>query len=221
MSVERLLSIQSEIKELLRDNSNLKYFPKIIIVCKTFPMYKILPLIQYGHIHFAENKLQEAWDKWKDIKKQFPQIKLHMVGKLQSNKVRKAIELFDYVHSVDNYKLAKKISKYQNILKKHIEIFVQVNVGEESHKNGIYPKQTIQFVNTCRNDLSLNVLGLMCLPPKSRPVEKYFMILRGLKKITQLNHLSMGMSDDYKIAIKHESTFLRIGSKIFGDRLKI
>ena len=220
MSVERLLLIQSEIKELLSENLHLKQFPKIIAVCKTFTMDKILPLIKYGHIHFGENKVQEAELKWKDVKKQFPDIKLHMVGKLQTNKVKKALKLFDYIHSVDNYQLAETIFKYQKILNKKHELFVQVNVGGEIQKNGIDLDKAKKFVSTCQNDLSLNVIGFMCLPPRSDSVEKYFAKLRDLKKENKLNHLSMGMSNDYKIAIKYGSTFLRIGTKIFGDRLK-
>ena len=218
MSIERLLSINNEIKDILNNNLNLKTSPKIVIVCKTFSMDKILPLIQHGHIHFAENKIQEAELKWRDIKKRFPQIKLHMVGKLQTNKVKKAVELFDYIHSLDNYKLAKKIFEYQKIVKKNLKIFVQVNVGKESQKNGIDPKFVVNFISRCQGELSLNIIGLMCLPPQSNNVKKNFLMLNLLKKKVKLNHLSMGMSNDYKIAVKYESTFLRIGTKIFGDR---
>ena len=154
---ERLIAIQSEIKELLtKTNSPNKDF-NIIVVCKTFSMNKILPLIENGHIHFGENKVQEAELKWKEIKKKYSNIKLHMVGKLQTNKVKTALEIFDYIHSVDNYKLAEKIVKYEKELDKKVKTFVQVNIGNESQKNGIDPKNTNQFVNHCRNNLSLNI----------------------------------------------------------------
>ena len=210
--------IQSEIKELLIKNNSQNKDPNIIIVCKTFSMDKILPLIDAGHVHFGENKVQEAELKWKEIKKKHSSIKLHMVGKLQTNKVKTALDIFDYIHSVDNYKLAKKIVKYEKELNKKIKAFAQVNVGEESQKSGISPKNVDQFVNYCRNSLSLNIIGLMCLPPINDNPEKYFLSLNQLRNQTDLRHLSMGMSDDYQAAIKCGSTFLRIGSKIFGER---
>jgi len=221
MPVERLLSINDEIKDILNNNLNLKYFPKIIVVCKTFSMDKILPLINHGHIHFAENKVQEAETKWPDTKKKFPQIKLHMVGKLQTNKVKKAVELFDYIHSVDTLKLAEKISKYKLILKKEPKIFIQVNVGEESQKSGVTLEEVLNFVHVCKNDLSLHVTGLMCLPPNNVDVEKYFKMLFSLREKAKVDHLSMGMSNDYKVAVKCGSTFLRIGTKILGERFKV
>jgi len=216
--VERLMAIQSEIKELLIKNNSQNKDLNIIIVCKTFSMDKILPLIDAGHVHFGENKVQEAELKWKEIKKKHSSIKLHMVGKLQTNKVKTALDIFDYIHSVDNYKLAKKIVKYEKELNKKIKAFAQVNVGEESQKSGISPKNVDQFVNYCRNSLSLNIIGLMCLPPINDNPEKYFLSLNQLRNQTDLRHLSMGMSDDYQAAIKCGSTFLRIGSKIFGER---
>ena len=216
--VERLMAIQSEIKELLIKNNSHNKEPNIIIVCKTFSMDKILPLIDAGHVHFGENKVQEAELKWKEVKKKHSNIKLHMVGKLQTNKVKAALNIFDYIHSVDNYRLGEKIVKYEKELNKKVKTFVQVNIGEESQKNGIGPKNVNQFVNYCRDSLSLNIIGLMCLPPINENPEKYFLYLNQLRYQTDLCHLSMGMSNDYKIATKCGSTFLRIGSKILGER---
>ena len=216
--VERLMAIQSEIKELLIKNNSQNRDLNIIIVCKTFSMDKILPLIDAGHVHFGENKVQEAELKWKEVKKKHSNIKLHMVGKLQTNKVKAALNIFDYIHSVDNYKLGEKIIKYEKELNKKIKTFVQVNVGEESQKNGISPKNVNQFVNYCRSSLSLNIIGLMCLPPINENPEKYFLYLNKLRNQADLCHLSIGMSNDYQTAIKCGSTFLRIGSKILGER---
>ena len=216
--VERLIAIRSEIKELLIKNNSQHKDLNIIIVCKTFSMDKILPLIEIGHVHFGENKVQEAELKWKEIKKKHLNVKLHMVGKLQTNKVKTALKIFDYIHSVDNYKLAEKIVKYEKELDKKIKTFVQVNIGEESQKNGINPKNINQFVNYCRNNLSLNIIGLMCLPPINENPEKYFLYLNQLRNQADLCHLSMGMSNDYQIATQCGSTFLRIGSKILGER---
>ena len=212
------MAIQSEIKELLIKNNSQNRDLNIIIVCKTFSMDKILPLIDAGHVHFGENKVQEAELKWKEAKKKHPNIKLHMVGKLQTNKVKAALNIFDYIHSVDNYKLGEKIVKYEKELNKKIKTFVQVNIGEEYQKSGISPKNVNQFVNYCKNSLCLNIIGLMCLPPISDNSEKYFMHLNQLRNQTDLRHLSMGMSNDYQTAIKCGSTFLRIGSKILGER---
>ena len=216
--VERLMAIQSEIKELLIKNNSQNRNLNIIIVCKTFSMDKILPLIDAGHVHFGENKVQEAELKWKEVKKKHSNIKLHMVGKLQTNKVKAALNIFDYIHSVDNYKLGEKIVKYEKELDKKIKTFIQVNVGEESQKSGISPKNVNQFVNYCRDSLSLNIIGMMCLPPINNNSEKYFLHLNQLRNQTDLCHLSMGMSNDYQTAIKCGSTFLRIGSKILGER---
>ena len=216
--VERLMAIQSEIKELLIKNNSQNRDLNIIIVCKTFSMDKILPLIDADHVHFGENKVQEAELKWNEVKKKHSNIKLHMVGKLQTNKVKAALNIFDYIHSVDNYKLGEKIIKYEKELNKKIKTFVQVNVGEESQKSGISPKNVNQFVNYCKNSLSLNIIGLMCLPPINDNPEKYFLHLNQLRNQTDLCHLSMGMSNDYQTAIKCGSTFLRIGSKILGEK---
>ena len=200
--VERLIAIRSEIKELLIKNNLQNKAPNIIIVCKTFSMDKILPLIETGHIHFGENKVQEAELKWKEVKKKHSNVKLHMVGKLQTNKVKTALKIFDYIHSVDNYKLAEKIVKYGKELNKKIKTFVQVNVGEESQKSGIRPKNINQFINHCRNSLSLNIIGLMCLPPINVNPEKFFLHLNQLRNQVDLCHLSIGMSNDYQIATK-------------------
>ena len=217
-SVERLIAIQSEIKEVLTKNNSQNNDLNIIIICKTFSLERILPLIETGHIHFGENKVQEAELKWKEIKKKHTNIKLHMVGKLQTNKVKQALKIFDYIHSVDNYKLAEKIFKYEKEFIKKIKIFVQVNTGEEPQKNGIIPKKINEFISHCRNNFYLNIIGLMCLPPVNENPEKHFLYLNQLRNQTKLSHLSMGMSDDYKVAIKCGSTFLRIGSKILGER---
>jgi len=216
--VERLLAIRSEIKELLIKNNSPNKDLNIIVVCKTFSMGKILPLIESGHVHFGENKVQEAELKWKEIKKKHSNIKLHMLGKLQTNKVKKALKIFDYIHSVDNHRLAEKIFTYEKKFEKKIKTFIQVNVSDEPQKIGINPKNVNQFVKYCRNNLSLNIVGLMCLPPISENPEKYFLYLDKLRKQSDLCHLSMGMTNDYQIAAKCGSTFLRIGSKIFGKR---
>ena len=216
--VERLIAIRSEIKGLLIKNKSQNKDLNLIIVCKTFSMNKILPLIETGHVHFGENKVQEAELKWKEVKKKNSNIKLHMVGKLQTNKVEAALKIFDYIHSIDNYKLADKIVKYEKKLGKKIKAFVQVNLGEESQKNGISPKNVNQFVNYCKETFFLNIIGLMCIPPINENPEKYFLYLNQLRNEVNLCHLSMGMSSDYQIAIKCGSTFLRVGAKIMGER---
>ena len=191
---------------------------KIISVSKTFNSEKILPLIKFGHIDFGENKVQEAIDKWSTIKKEYSNIKLHMIGKLQTNKVKFAVKIFDYIHSVDSIKLAKKIALEQNKVKKNLKLFIQINIGNEPQKSGINPEEVKNFINICREDLKLNVIGLMCIPPNDDKTENYFSKMLELKKDLNLAELSMGMSNDYQIAVKYGSTFLRIGSKIFGKR---
>ena len=191
---------------------------KIISVSKTFNSEKILPLIKFGHIDFGENKVQEAIDKWSTIKKEYSNIKLHMIGKLQTNKVKFAVNIFDYIHSVDSIKLAKKIALEQNKVKKNLKLFIQINIGNEPQKSGINPEEVKNFINICREDLKLNVIGLMCIPPNDDKTENYFSKMLELKKDLNLAALSMGMSNDYQIAVKYGSTFLRIGSKIFGKR---
>ena len=178
-----------------------------------------MPLINHGQIHFGENKVQEAQEKWPDIKKNFPDIKLHMVGKLQSNKVKFAIPLFDYIHSLDNIKLAKKISDEQSKINKKLKIFIQVNIANEEQKSGIKPSELNSFYHTCVSEFNLNIIGLMCIPPNDNKANTYFSEMKKLKSIINLKDLSMGMSQDYLKAIENEATYIRIGSKIFGSRV--
>ncbi len=211
-TVSNLLRIKAEINS--KDSKNLK----IIAVSKTFSKEKILPLIDYGHIDFGENKVQEAVLKWSSIKDEFKNIKLHMVGKLQTNKVKHAIKIFDYIHSLDNYKLAEKISLEQKKINKNLKLLVQVNIGDEDQKNGLNPKEVKNFLEVCKNDLELDVIGLMCIPPNDNIPEKYFSEMMKMKKEFSLEEISMGMSKDYLSAIKYGSTMIRLGSKIFGQR---
>ena len=190
----------------------------IIAVSKTFSIDHIQPLLNYGHNHFGENKVQEAIAKWSEIKKIKPDLKLHMIGKLQSNKAKDAVKLFDYVHSLDNQKLADVLSKHQNNLGKNLKYFIQVNIGSEIQKSGIPVEELDAFYNYCINEIKLKIVGLMVLPPNDKNVEKYFKSLNQLNKSLALDDLSMGMSADYINAVKHESTFVRIGSSIFGAR---
>jgi len=192
--------------------------PKIIAVSKTFPKENIMPLVDSGHIDFGENKVQEAMEKWPEIKEKFPHIKLHMLGKIQTNKVKFLLPLFDFIHSLDNLKLAEKISIEQKKRKIKPGIFIQINIGNESQKNGIPVGDLKDFYDECNKNLELNIIGLMCLPPQSHEVSKYFELMLQLKKQFNLKHLSMGMSNDYLEASKYYSTYLRIGSKIFGER---
>ncbi len=191
---------------------------KIIAVSKTFPIEDIIPLINHGHKDFGENKIQEALKKWDLIKKENTDIKLHMIGKIQSNKVKFMMPLFDYIHSLDSLKLAQKISEEQKKSKKNIKIFIQINIGNEEQKNGINPDDIEIFKNKCVDELNLNIIGLMCLPPKNKEASVYFKEMKVLLAKTNLSELSMGMSNDYLEAIDYDSTFVRIGSKIFGER---
>ncbi len=200
------------------NGKRLKNNTKIIAVSKTFPIDKILPLIEHGHTDFGENKVQEAIEKWTDIKKKHNSIKLHMIGKLQTNKVKFAINLFDYIHSLDNFKLAKKISDEQKKNNKKPKIFIQINIGNESQKSGINPIELSDFYNNCINELDLDIVGIMCLPPNDTMGEFYFTKMRKLIQSISVNELSMGMSNDYLEAFNSGATFLRIGSKIFGNR---
>ena len=192
--------------------------PTIIAVTKTFPISEINPLIEYGHIDFGENKVQEAETKWQNVKDNFPSIKLHMIGKLQTNKVKSLLPLFDYLHSLDNLKLAKKIAQEEQKHKKKLKIFIQVNIGEEEQKNGINKNDLNQFYQICKKELGLNIIGLMCLPPNDENTKNYFSEMQKLNKQLGLKELSLGMSNDYLDAINYGSTFLRIGSKILGPR---
>ena len=216
--VNNLISIQNELKIKIKKLNLENYNPNVIAVSKTFSIKDILPLINHGHIHFGENKVQEAVEKWTDIKNDFKNIKLHMIGKLQTNKVKYAIPLFDYIHSVDNLKLAEKISKEQIKKNKIMKLFIQINIGNENQKSGILIDQLDNFYNKCTNDLGLNVIGLMCLPPNDNKPQVYFSKMKELVRKLQVKDISMGMSNDYLEAINYHSTYLRIGSKIFGER---
>lgn len=215
-SVKNLLNIENQVKSSL---SNLKnsILPKIIAVSKTFNMEEILPLIEHGHIDFGENKVQEAINKWTEIKKKKPNLQLHMIGKLQTNKVKFAVKLFDYIHSVDNEKLAKKIYEEQLKIKKKIKIFIQVNIGEENQKSGIGMDKITNLINFCKT-LDLEVVGLMCIPPANQESSEYFKQMNEVNKNFNFPELSMGMSSDFLQAAQQNSTFLRIGSSIFGLR---
>ena len=191
--------------------------PKVIAVSKTFRIEKILPLIEHGHRDFGENKVQEALDKWSEIKQKRPDIKIHLIGKLQTNKVKFAVKLFDFIHSVDSRKLAKKISEEQSKINKKIKIFIQVNIGDENQKSGIDKNSLNELISYCK-DINLNVIGLMCLPPLNDDPSKYFKEMKELNQKYGFNELSMGMSSDYLKAIEYEASFLRIGSNIFGLR---
>tara|TARA_B100002019_G_scaffold285605_1_gene294824 strand:- start:624 stop:1283 length:660 start_codon:yes stop_codon:yes gene_type:complete len=216
-SVKNLLEIENIIKSNLRD-LNSQNNSKIIAVSKTFNLDKIMPLINHGHKNFGENKVQEAVEKWTEIKKKNPNIKLHMIGKLQSNKVKFAVKLFDYIHSVDSQKLANKISEEEKKVNKKINIFIQVNVGDEVQKSGINQDEVYDLVNYCKN-LNLNVIGLMCIPPQGKEPGIYFEKVSLLNKKFGFTELSMGMSSDYMKAIQYNATYLRIGSSIFGKRI--
>jgi|TARA_B110001452_G_scaffold262240_1_gene262014 PLP dependent protein len=218
MIINKLTSIENEIQLKIDEFKILNSIPKIIAVSKTFSINHILPLINHGQLHFGENKIQEALEKWSDIKIDHKELKLHMVGKLQTNKVKYAVQLFDYIHSLDNLKLAKKISNEQQKIKKNLGIFIQVNIGNEPQKSGIAPEQIEEFYEICINDLNLNIIGLMCLPPNNNKKEMFFKKMQELKKLINVKELSMGMSADYIEAIRYGATFIRIGSKIFGER---
>ena len=215
-TVQNLIEITDEIKLNLRD-SNIVNLPKIIAVSKTFKIDKILPLINYGHIDFGENKIQEAVDKWTEIKSKNTNIKLHMIGKLQTNKVKFAVKLFDYIHSVDSEKLAKKIADEQSKIDKKIKIFIQVNIGNEEQKSGINKNELDDLVSYCKK-INLDVIGLMCIPPADEDASIYFNEINLLNNSFDFNELSMGMSSDYIEASKNFASYLRIGSSIFGKR---
>ena len=205
------------IKEDLKSKVNNYHKIKIIAVSKTFPIEKILPLIEFGHFEYGENKVQEAINKWGDIKAKNKNIKLHLIGKLQTNKVKFALQLFDYIHSVDSEKLAKKIAEEQAKQDKKVKIFIQVNIGDESQKSGIKKEYIDDFYNYCKN-INLDIIGLMCIPPFDIDPQIYFQEMKALNEKLKLSELSMGMSSDYIEAAKHSSTYLRIGSSIFGSR---
>ena len=211
--IERFNKIKSNISK-----SSNKDSIKVVAVSKTFSLDHIMPLIEYGHLHFGENKVQEAETKWQEIKNKKNDLKIHMIGKLQTNKVKKAVKIFDYIHSVDSQKLADTLSKFQSEINKSINYFIQVNVGNELQKSGIPYNEVDAFYNYCSKDLKMNILGLMAIPPNDGNEEKHFKNLSELNISLGLRELSMGMSADYMTAINYKSTYLRIGSSIFGKR---
>ena len=215
-TVQNLIDIQKKI-ELSLDTLKIDKVPKIIAVSKTFEMDKILPLIEHGHLDFGENKVQEAIEKWSDVKSNNNDIKLHLIGGLQTNKVKLAIKLFDYIHSVDTEKLAKKISDEQKKQKKKVKIFIQVNIGSERQKSGVNKSSVSDLHSYCKS-LDLDVIGLMCIPPLEKSSDIFFKEMSTLNKNLNLDELSMGMSADYLDAIKNSATYVRIGSSIFGKR---
>ena len=214
--VQNLINIDNQLKSLI-ETSKIKKLPKIIAVSKTFSIEKILPLIEHGHLNFGENKVQEAIDKWSNIKNKKPNIQLHMIGKLQTNKVKFAVKLFDYIHSVDSKKLAKKISDEQNKIHRKIKIFIQINIGNENQKSGVQISELDHLVSYCK-ELRLNIVGFMCIPPEKEDSSLYFREMYRLANFYSLDELSMGMSSDFLKAAEYNSTFLRIGSNIFGLR---
>ena len=215
-TVQNLVDIQKKI-DLSLDTLTINKVPKIIAVSKTFGMDKISPLIDHGHLDFGENKVQEAIEKWSDVKSNNANIKLHLIGGLQTNKVKSAVRLFDFIHSVDSEKLAQKISNEQQKQKKKLKLFIQVNIGDEQQKSGVDKASVSNLYSYCKS-LNLNVVGLMCIPPFEKPSEKFFKEMNMLNKNLNLKELSMGMSSDYLDAIKNSATYVRIGSNIFGQR---
>ena len=212
-TVKNLIYIEDFIKSRVNGNK----LPKIIAVSKTFSIEKVVPLIQHGHIDYGENKVQEALDKWIQIKLKNTDIKLHLIGRLQTNKVKIALTLFDYIHSLDSEKLAIKISKEQAKQEKKPKIFIQVNIGNEDQKSGINKEKLGDFYKFCKN-LNLDIIGTMCIPPNEKNIEKYFSEMKGINQELNFKDLSMGMSGDYLDAIKNSATYVRVGSKIFGSR---
>ena len=216
-TIQNLISIQNSIKSKLSNLSNKDRIPKIIAVSKTFKIDHILPLIEYGHLDYGENKVQEAVEKWTDIKEKNNKINLHLIGKLQTNKVKFALKVFDFIHSLDSQKLAKKISEEQKKQNKKPKIFIQINLGEEAQKSGINKENLLEFYNFSK-DLGLNIIGIMCIPPFDQDSSKFFSQMSKLNKMINLREISMGMSSDYLNALEFNSTYLRIGSNIFGKR---
>ena len=219
-SVEQLNVIKNKVKDII-NKKQLKIDPKIIVVTKTFPLNKIIPLLDSGHIHYGENKIQEAENKWPETKNRYKDLQLHMIGQLQTNKAKKAVKLFDYIHSLDNDKLALKLSQYQKELGKKIKLFIQVNLADEKQKAGIMLNKLNHFYNYCTKELSLNIIGLMCLPPIESNSYEYFELLKKNADKLNLKELSMGMSSDFEQAILNGSTYLRLGTVILGERTLI
>ena len=216
-TVQNLISIEKEIRLSLKEKK-INKLPKVIAVSKTFEIEKIYPLIIHGHINFGENKVQEAMHKWEKIKQENSKIKLHLIGKLQTNKVKFAVKIFDYIHTLDSMKLAKKIAEEQKKIGKDIKIFIQLNIGDEPQKSGIHKNELDNLLNYCK-EMKLNIIGLMCIPPIDGNTESYFKELESLNNSYNFNELSMGMSSDYLLAACNSATFLRIGSSIFGSRV--
>ncbi len=215
-SVQKYKDIISSIDRKIEEQK-IQLTPKVIAVSKTFKLESILPLIEYGHLDYGENKVQEAIDKWSAMKLKNKDIKLHLIGKLQTNKVRHAIKIFDYIHSLDSTKLAKKIAEEQNKQNKNLKLFIQVNIGNEEQKSGVKIDQIDDLIIFSKK-LNLNIVGLMCIPPANKEPDKYFKEIKLLNKRFNLLEISMGMSSDYLKAVENSSTYLRIGSSIFGQR---
>ena len=216
-SLQKLALVKNKVNEII-SQKQLKTNPTIVVISKTFSLEKIRPLLDNGHVHFGENKIQEAESKWLEIKNFNKNLQLHMVGRLQSNKAKKAVKLFNFIHSLDSEKLALKLSQSEKELNKKTKLFIQVNLGEETQKTGIDLKYLDNFYNYCTNDLLLNIIGLMCLPPVNLNSDKYFKILKKLAEKLNLKQLSMGMSSDFEKAIINGSTYLRLGTAILGER---
>ncbi len=205
------------IEDFIKSKVNHDKLPKIIAVSKTFPIENILPLVDHGHLHYGENKVKEALDKWTDIKNINHDIKLHLIGRLQTNKVKFALKIFDYIHSLDSEKLASKIAEEQIKLEKKPKIFIQVNIGKEEQKSGINKERLADFYEFCKN-LNLDIVGTMCIPPNDGNTDKYFSEMSDINQELNFKELSMGMSEDYMQAIKNNATYIRVGSRIFGHR---
>ena len=216
-SLQKLNFVKNKVNEIINQRQ-LKIDPKIVVVTKTFSLNKITPLLVHGHMHFGENKIQEAENKWSEVRNQYSNLKLHMIGKLQSNKAKKAVKIFDYIHSLDNAKLAAKIAQYEKELNKKTKLFIQVNLAEENQKSGILLNNLNNFYYYCKKELLLNVIGLMCLPPFESNSQKYFKMLKNVAEKLNLKDLSMGMSSDFEQAIINGSTYLRLGTIILGER---
>ena len=216
-TLEKLNRVKNKVNEII-SKKQLKTKPKIVVVTKAFPLNKIIPLLENGHIHYGENKIQEAENKWIDTKNRYKNLQLHMIGKLQTNKAKKAVKLFNYIHSLDDDRLALKLSHHEKELNKKVKLFIQVNLAEEPQKSGIMFNDLNNFYNYCTKDLSLNVIGLMCMPPVDSNSQEYFKKLKKAAQQLNLEDLSMGMSSDYEQAILSGSTYLRLGTTILGER---
>ena len=216
-TLEKLSRVKNKVNEII-SKKQLKTKPKIVVVTKTFPLNKIIPLLENGHVHYGENKIQEAENKWIDTKNRYKNLQLHMIGKLQTNKAKKAVKLFNYIHSLDDDRLALKLSHHEKELNKKVKLFIQVNLADEPQKSGIMFNDLNNFYNYCTKDLSLNVIGLMCMPPVDSNSQEYFKKLKKAAQQLNLEDLSMGMSSDYEQAILSGSTYLRLGTTILGER---